>query len=47
MIRLGFWQAKHVFTGVHDVEYYVEKQKRKLNQTVRNRVSYSFITAAG
>ena len=46
MIRLGYWQAKHVFTGEHDVEYYAEKQKRRLKQTVRNRVSYSFVAAS-
>lgn len=45
MVRLGFWQAKHVFTGERNVEYYAEKQKRNPKHTVRNRVSYSFITS--
>jgi hypothetical protein len=42
MVRLGYWQAKNVFAGVHDVEYYAEKKKTKPKQTFTNKVSYSF-----
>lgn len=42
MVRLGYWQVKHVFNGERDVEYYAEKKKAKHKQTVKNRVSYSF-----
>ena len=42
MVRLGYWQAKHVLTGEHDVEYYAEKKRAKPKQTVKTIVSYSF-----
>ena len=42
MIRLGYWQAKYVFSGEHNVEYYAQKKERKRSQEFTKKVSYSF-----
>lgn len=42
MIRLGYWQAKHVFNGERTVEDYAAKKERKRSQVFTKKVSYSF-----
>ena len=42
MIRLGYWQAKKVFSGERSVEYFAEKKAAKRSQEFTEKVSYSF-----
>ena len=42
MIRLGYWQAKEVFSGKRSVEEFAIKKERKRSQTFSKKVSYSF-----
>ena len=42
MIRLGYWQVKHVFSGERTVEDYAQKKERKRSQEFTKKVSYSF-----
>ena len=42
MVRLGYWQAKNVFAGLYDVDYYAKKKLAKRNPTFKNKVSFSY-----
>jgi hypothetical protein len=42
MIRLGYWQAKQVFSGERSVEYFAEKKARRRSKVFTQKVSYSF-----
>jgi hypothetical protein len=42
MIRLGYWQAKKVFSGEHTVEHFAKKKEAKRSQAFTHKVSYSF-----
>lgn len=42
MIRLGYWQAKKVFSGERSVEYFAEKKARRRSQEFTQKVSYAF-----
>jgi hypothetical protein len=42
MIRLGYWQVKHVQRGEKTVEDFVAKKERKRAQTFINKISYCF-----
>ncbi len=42
MIRLGYWQAKQVFSGARTVEDFAAKKERKRSNEFTEKVSYSF-----
>jgi hypothetical protein len=42
MIRLGYWQAKRVFSGELTVEHFAEKKEAKRSTEFTKKVSYSF-----
>ena len=42
MVRLGYWQAKKVFSGERPVEYFAIKKEAQRSQEFKDKVSYSF-----
>ena len=42
MIRLGYWQAKKVYSGERTVEEYAAKKERRRSQEFTKKISYSF-----